>query len=150
MEAQLTMVEALLQDVENDENKGFFKGTVQLCIDQVQEVVWKIHSELDQINCEIETHKMRYFASYRSPSFSANIDELAKLQVILDRRFDLLIKMLAIPQRSPEQPRQPGGGGAQAIENGTPLPFAWPEAPSTVPGAGNNALPKTAIANSGR
>ena len=107
MVAQLHAVEVLLQDIENEENCGRFEGSLRVCIDQVQEVVLQIQAELDVINCEVETHRSRYFRDWRTPDFSAQLDNLGRLRDVLDRRFDMLVKILSIPirQRSP-QPSQ--------------------------------------------
>jgi hypothetical protein len=69
---------------------------VALAVDNIEETVSKIHAVLTELELEANTHKQRYFSSFRSAGYAPLLSRLAGLQSALDKRLDLLIKVLSL------------------------------------------------------
>jgi len=69
---------------------------VQLAVQHIEDVVVKIHGVLLSIKKEQELHGTRWFSYMRTPNYSPLIVQLKSSATVLERRLDLLIKVLQV------------------------------------------------------
>ena len=92
VKAELDVVQALLEDI----NHHVECNAVRVASEQVKEAVNLIHKELEIIHAELEYHKTRYFANWRSPSYDQNINNLRQFRDQLRKRRELLISVISV------------------------------------------------------
>ena len=94
----------IIQDEENEgnnseNNENNIKKEVDpilVCLQNVTQMVCLIKDELKNINEEIKKHDERWLANWRTPSYQGHINKIILHKKILDKRVDLLIKILQI------------------------------------------------------
>lgn len=94
IKAELDVVSALLDDIESRPECR----AVKVASDKVREAVNYIHKQLREIQEELETHKTRYFYSWRSPDYTRQIKNLQKGGILLQKRRELLFSVLGVGQ----------------------------------------------------
>ena len=67
---------------------------VSTSLNSLHEIVIKLHDELGQINNIIEEHKLKYFSYWRTPVYQTELDNIVKYKLILDDRFETLLKLI--------------------------------------------------------
>ena len=92
IKAELDVVHAILDDLGSHTECR----VVKVSSDQVKESVDLVHSELKEIQAELEYHKSRYFYTWRTPNYEKNINNLRKHRDILRKRRELLISVLSV------------------------------------------------------
>lgn len=69
---------------------------IAICLDNVNEMLIMIQNELKYIMNEIYIHKTRFFYWWRKPNIENNIEQLIRNKRILDKRVNLLFKLISI------------------------------------------------------
>lgn len=92
IKAELDVVSALLQDIEHRPECR----AVKVASDKVRETVDYIHTQLREIQTEIEIHKTRYFNTWRSPDYTLQIKRLKRGGLLLRKRRELLFSVLGV------------------------------------------------------
>ena len=59
-------------------------------------MVGLIKKELENIKEEIKDHEQKWFANWRTPAYETHLKRLTKHKKILDKRLELLIKILQL------------------------------------------------------
>ena len=90
LEANLKVIEALLEELSEKHNSK----TVSICLDNVSVMLQKIKGEMDEINKEIKYNESKWFSSWRTVNYENNIKNIIKHNAILEKRLDLLIKIM--------------------------------------------------------
>lgn len=93
IEIKMKIIKALVDDLEKKKNSSEY---VKISLESLHEITEKIHYELDKIKNKIEYHKSLYFNYWRSLDCDINLKNLKKYNDLLDKRIDLLTKMLSI------------------------------------------------------
>ena len=93
IQAELDIVAAILQDIQNTPAD---RHAVDVASEQVKSTITDIHSELREIQNELEHHKTRFFHYFRTPNYEEQIKKLKILRRILQERRELLISVLGI------------------------------------------------------
>ena len=78
------------------EAKDHISDTVHICLNNLHDIIDKIHKEIIEIEKEIEIDKTKWFRSFRTPNYIKMVDKLKIHKRIMDERLDLLIKMLTL------------------------------------------------------
>ncbi len=89
IQTQLKIVESLLKSI-NDDPK------IHVCLNEVNEIIQKIHWEMEKMYHEIDVHPQKWFASYRSPNCNKELQNLRKYSKIMDKRVEMLIKLTTL------------------------------------------------------
>jgi len=56
-----------------------------------------IQTDLESLKLEMNYHESKWFQSYRTPNYEDHLAALERHKDVMDRRLDLLVKVLAIP-----------------------------------------------------
>ena len=114
LKADLQVIEALLMQIKDEEFKGLdqqhihlkkssekdgkkeLKTPISICLKNVSEMVGLIKNELENIKEEIKDHEQKWLANWRTPPYEPHLRKLAKHKKILDKRMELLIKILQL------------------------------------------------------
>ena len=96
LEADLKIIEALVHQVEIEEDKENFHDVIDVALSNIQNMIDSIKVELMFILREVEIHKDRYLPAYREPHFQNNLNKLVKHKKILDKRVDFFVKLLTL------------------------------------------------------
>ena len=75
-------------------SKHCSRSPIQICFKNVSEMISLIKVELENIQEEIKNHQNKWFASWRTPDYEEHIHNLKNHKKILDKRVNLLIKIL--------------------------------------------------------
>lgn len=94
LESDLQIIESFVKEITVREEEEGEPDVVDVALNQVKDVLDAIKKELEKIHKEIEEHENRYFAAYRQPNFQINFDELVQNKVLLDKRVDILMKLV--------------------------------------------------------
>jgi len=94
--ADLKVIEVLVGDVTVSEEKEGVVDAVDTALANVKDSLLVIKEEMRIIKDHLDDHERRFFASFFEPNVTENLENIAKQKVILDKRVDLLIKLLAI------------------------------------------------------
>ncbi len=100
--SKVKLIETLIRDI-NDEIKvqhTKIPKSLELSIQQLNDIVEKIHTNLNNIKNGIEYHKTLWFSSFRALGYLEDIEKLKKNNSILDTRLDHLIKIIMLFQKS--------------------------------------------------
>ncbi len=98
--ADLRVIETLVRDVTISEQKENIEDAVDMALANVKEILLVIKDELQAINVELVNHQNRFFASFFDPNISLNLENMTKHKAILDKRLDLLIKILTLKRET--------------------------------------------------
>jgi hypothetical protein len=96
--SKVKLIETIIRDV-NDEIKvqnTEIPKSMELSIQQLNDIIDKIHKNLNNIKDGIEYHKTLWFSSFRSIGYLEEVEKLKKNNVILDTRLDQLIKIIML------------------------------------------------------
>lgn len=91
LENKINIINQFIEEIENRKN---IKESIKYSILSVHEILEKIKEELDLIKKDIEYHMTKYLNSWRSLNCDDKIVNIKLHNEILDKRFDLLIKLL--------------------------------------------------------
>ena len=92
IKAKITILHDLIKEQEHNElNKSVKRSLIY-----VSEALDNIHKELDGINKQIETHKKKWWQSYRTLDCSENLMNIDYHNKILDKRVEMLVNLLKI------------------------------------------------------
>ena len=69
-----------------------YNKTINNCILNLHDIILLIREDLNQINIIIENHKKKYFSNWRILDCQKQVKNLKLHSVLLDKRFDYLIK----------------------------------------------------------
>ncbi len=67
---------------------------VSTSLNSLHEIVVKLHDELGKINNIMEEHNLKYFSYWRTPVYQIELDNVVKYKLILDDRFETLLKLI--------------------------------------------------------
>ena len=71
-------------------------GSIKESLFGVTKILQKIHSELNIVKEAYDKHKNKYFYKWRTFQCKYNIETIKKHKLVLDSRFDMLVKLLII------------------------------------------------------
>ena len=103
IEADLKVIDALIKQVDFAEKEEGVFDVVDVALDNVKEIIELIKKELEIILQVIEDHKTKYLADYRDPAFNANLNNLVRHKIILDKRVDFMIKLIVLKKNTHPQ-----------------------------------------------
>jgi len=98
----ITTIQAFI----NEQNINDSQKAIATALEGVSEILTTIHDDLQSIRTECEYHKTRYFSSYRSFTWSKNIETLESHNNILKHRYNLLFELLKIQKFSNKENTQ--------------------------------------------
>ena len=90
----MKIIKALVDELNNN-NKHVYKY-VKISLDSLTEITEKIHIELNKIKEKNDYHNSLYFSSSRTLDCNYYLNNLKKYNILLDKRIDLLTKLLSI------------------------------------------------------
>ena len=96
--SKVKLIETLIRDI-NDEIKVQhieIPKSLELSIQQLNDIIDRIHKNLNNIKNGIEYHKTLWFSSFRSIGYLEEVEKLKKNNSILDTRLDHLIKIIML------------------------------------------------------
>jgi hypothetical protein len=96
--SKVKLIETLIRDI-NDEIKvqnTEIPKSLELSIQQLNDIVERIHKNLNNIKNRIEYHKTLWFSSFRYVGYLEEVEKLKKNNSILDTRLDHLIKIIML------------------------------------------------------
>ena len=92
LEFTVTIIENVTKELDhNDLNNPLNKA-----LEGVNEILLQIHKELNAIKDAIEYHNSKYFKSWRSFSWSGNMEKIKQYNDILISRYGMLLDLLKI------------------------------------------------------
>ena len=77
-------------------SKKDIKDFVKISIISINEILQQIESDLNSIKKDIEYHITKYFSSWRSINCDIKLNNIEVNSNILEKRFELLIKLLSV------------------------------------------------------
>jgi peptidoglycan hydrolase CwlO-like protein len=92
LENKISIINQFIEEIENRKN---VKESIKSSINSVHDMLDKINKELDLIKDDIQYHQTKYFNTWRSIYCDDKIDNIKSHNEILDKRFDLLMKLLS-------------------------------------------------------
>ena len=72
------------------------KESTKLSILSINEILQKIQDELNDVKNDIEYHMLKYFYSWRSINCDDKLNNISNHSIILEKRFEMLIKLLSV------------------------------------------------------
>ncbi len=69
------------------------KESTKLSILSINEILQKIQDELNDVKNDIEYHMSKYFYSWRSINCDDKLNNISNHSIILEKRFEMLIKL---------------------------------------------------------
>ena len=114
---------------------------VRAALDEVTDALRQIKELGHAIDGKLDEHEERWFPTWRSAGIDEEVALLRHYGTVLDRRVDMLIKMMAIPS---EAPGEAGGVGVAGAE--TKQDVEWQRVAGGVAAAGGSAVRKAASA----
>ena len=88
IQERIKTVNLLIKDIKE------YNNIISNCILNLHDIILLIREDLKQINIIIENHKKKYFSNWRVLDCKKQVKNLKLHSVILDKRFDYLIKSL--------------------------------------------------------
>ena len=98
LQSDLKVIQALVEEISIKELEEGQYDVVDVALEQVKDMMILIKDELEKIQIEINNHESKYFAEYREPNFNINLNHLIENKIILDKRVDLLIKLIMMKE----------------------------------------------------
>lgn len=99
--ASLDSIEALWADVRNRRVAKKHGSVVQISMNHVYQSLVDLHRILHDIESATLQHDSKWFSSIRAVSYHNLLDELKTTKSVLDKRVDMLIKVLMLPKNAP-------------------------------------------------
>ena len=101
IESVLNIIDNLHGVISHLDDKSFKKKsqeyqTIILIIDSIHEMIKNIQNDLSKINEKVIEHSNKWFSNYRSISIDDNINDLKIHLLLLDNRYDFLIKTITV------------------------------------------------------
>lgn len=90
IQERIKTVNLLIKDIKE------YNNIISNCILNLHDIILLIREDLKQINIIIENHKKKYFSNWRVLDCKKQVKNLKLHSLILDKRFDYLIKSLDI------------------------------------------------------
>jgi hypothetical protein len=100
--ARIQTMDALVKGLEKkypvigDEKECDLSDPVKIALNNLHVINEKIHKILKDIDTEIKYHKTKYWNEWRTPDYHLNLIELRRNSKIMEKRFELLIKLMSI------------------------------------------------------
>ena len=91
---KLDIIHTFIIDIHKD-NK-LFNDTLTKTFNYLEIILKTIETEIENINSELENHYKKWFHRYRSSNCELLLNNLINHVKILDKRFNLLIKLIKI------------------------------------------------------
>mgnify|MGYP001452105499 CR=1 FL=1 len=92
---KLSIIQKLLDNFPENLQKD--NDAIKTSLSNLHDIVISINNELQLIDSEICYHENnRYFSYYRTPNYKSNLKQLKKFKIILDNRFEDLIRLMNI------------------------------------------------------
>lgn len=97
---QVRTVETLIRNL----HKQRVSESLNVCLEQLHEIICRIREDLKQISQNMETHKTKWLYTYRRIDNSIQIKNLKKHKSVLDQRLDMFMKVFRVesPRTSPQ------------------------------------------------
>tara|TARA_B100000963_G_scaffold303858_1_gene277460 strand:+ start:1393 stop:1860 length:468 start_codon:yes stop_codon:yes gene_type:complete len=92
LENKINIINKFIEEIESIKN---IKESIKSSIKSVHDILEKINNELELIKEDIKYHQTKYFNSWRSIYCDEKIENIKCHNIILDKRFDLLMKLLS-------------------------------------------------------
>jgi hypothetical protein len=92
LENKIIIINEFMEEIEN---RKHVKQSIKSSIKSVHDILEKINKELETIKEDVEYHQTKYFNSWRSLCCDDTIRNIKSHNEILDKRFDLLMKLLS-------------------------------------------------------
>jgi len=93
--SKLEIIQALIQDIQQDHNHDIWNST-QKALKNLSQVVEQILTQLTLIDEKIKRHQGKYFASYRTLNYEKQISELKNNIRLLDLRYGMFLEILKV------------------------------------------------------
>jgi hypothetical protein len=93
---QVRTVETLIRNLQ----KPRISESINLCLEQLHEIICRIREDLKQISRNMEIHKTRWLYTYRPVDNRIQIANLKKHKSILDQRLDMFMKVFRVESPS--------------------------------------------------
>jgi hypothetical protein len=91
---KLDIVHTFIIDIHND--KKIFNATLTKTFNYLETILKTIETEIENINLELIQHSKKWFHKYRASNCEELLNNLINHVKILDKRFNLLIKLIKI------------------------------------------------------
>jgi hypothetical protein len=91
--AKLEIIEALIKDIENENNE---KKSISKSLDNLRIVIENIHNLLKKIDIIIKQHNEKYFSKWRSLNYEDDIYELKRNIKLMDIRYSMFLEILKV------------------------------------------------------
>jgi hypothetical protein len=97
---QVRTVETLIRNL----HKERISESINLCLEQLHEIICRIREDLKQISINMDIHKTKWLYSYRPVDNNVQITNLKKHKHILDQRLDMFMKVFRVesPRNKPD------------------------------------------------
>lgn len=89
IDATVRVIEELMLEMEHKK----LTKTEQIALNNLHKTVDTIHDRLKKIHEDLEYHKTKWFYYWRTPYCYYEVDFLKKDKLIMDQRFDILLKV---------------------------------------------------------
>lgn len=87
---RIKTIDLLIKDIDE------CNDTITNCLTGIHEIILNIREDLKQIDVRIKDHKQKYFAGWRKISCNTQLKSLRTNSILLEKRFDYLLKALEI------------------------------------------------------
>ena len=102
LDVRLNVINSLINHISNEiktnkdqSNKANHNiEPINKCLEALYNVIKDINSNINLINKALQDHKQKYFSYWRHIDIDAYIDNARKLSDLLEKRFDLLVKVI--------------------------------------------------------
>ena len=98
LQSDLKVIQSLVEEIAIKELEEDQHDVVDVALGQVQEMMVLIKNELIKIQSAVSVHESKFFAQYREPNFQINMSQLIENKIILDKRVELLIKLIMMKE----------------------------------------------------
>ena len=95
IQTKLKSIETILEEICHLEFTVCPKS-IQLCIDNIHDMILNIKADFVCIEEKIKSHRNKWLNNYRSLGVVKELNQLSMHSKLLDNRYDLLIKTMAI------------------------------------------------------
>ena len=96
LRSKIDIVSSLMSHIDNNDNMS---DVLHKSLNYLHNIIDKINNEIKEICKGIEQHKLKYFYYLRTPEYSNKINNLIKHNDILNKRLDLLLKLINIDDK---------------------------------------------------
>lgn len=93
IEKTINIIHHFILELKTNNN---IKESIKLSIISITEILQKIQIEFEDIKKDIEYHMSKYFYTWRSINCDDKLHNISNHVIILDKRFEILIKLLSV------------------------------------------------------